>query len=399
YRTMSCSKPKPPHMQVALPKETLKILEDLVKGSPAVPIQERCIITEEELEDNRRRNQARLASRLKRDTACRLLGEDQSKTANVSATRSLVAIRSDLSYARFRKQQSLHQPKNHWVFRLENINLFFGNAVTSPVRGTLEARGSGFTFTATRGSGFPKLRFKDTDVKRSFFQCGDKDKDKDKASLLQFHMCHPIMVGSKETNNILFLLQDWRPVDDLQKFIASFSRAQWDSQSWFRGFYDLDKLQFDGVFYDLDERQFDGVFNDAGRVSFSLIDNTLVVLYGWPFRVFPLTDVEIVNLAHLEPGFRMTVVFKDFSLKVLEISEIDECKLNSIKDFLDFWNVKYYCNRRFINWNSILRGIVERPERFVQSGGWESLNLEDEHTLRYYIADEPGRKRQCLSHP
>ncbi|KAI3893071.1 hypothetical protein MKX03_006440, partial [Papaver bracteatum] len=64
-----------------------------------------------------------------------------------------------------------------------------------------------------------------------------------------------------------------------------------------------------------------------------------------PFFVVNLRDIEIVNLAKLEPEkIYMTVVFKDFKLDPLQINSIPLHSLSSIKQCLDYRKVKYYVN-------------------------------------------------------
>lgn len=47
--------------------------------------------------------------------------------------------------------------------------------------------------------------------------------------------------------------------------------------------------------------------------------------------------------------------------------------------------MKYYVNDKSLDWNLLVKEIAEFPKRFVDSGGWDSLCLEEDSlTLAYY---------------
>ncbi|XP_026405354.1 uncharacterized protein LOC113300360 [Papaver somniferum] len=109
-----------------------------------------------------RLNQAELAHLLKRRCADRLLGGE---TATGSVGNCSAAENMDLYWADPRIQEYMYpKQENHWILQLPDV-ILEGPATL----GTLEARGSGFIFTAPDF----QLHFKDTSVKECFFSHGD----------------------------------------------------------------------------------------------------------------------------------------------------------------------------------------------------------------------------------
>ncbi|KAE9446641.1 hypothetical protein C3L33_21408, partial [Rhododendron williamsianum] len=79
---------------------------------------------------------------------------------------------------------------------------------------------------------------------------------------------------------------------------------------------------------------------------------------------------------YVEKNFDMAIVFKDFKRDVLRIDSIPSTSLDGIKEWLDTTDLKYYESRLNLNWRPILKTITDDPERFLEDGGWEFLNLE-----------------------
>ncbi|KAF2324072.1 hypothetical protein GH714_006485 [Hevea brasiliensis] len=72
----------------------------------------------------------------------------------------------------------------------------------------------------------------------------------------------------------------------------------------------------------------------------------------------------------------MTIVFKDFKRDVLRIDSIPSTSLDNIKEWLNTTDLKYYESRLNLNWRPILKTITDDPEKFIEDGGWEFLNME-----------------------
>jgi len=58
------------------------------------------------------------------------------------------------------------------------------------------------------------------------------------------------------------------------------------------------------------------------------------------------------------------------------ISLIPVENLESIKEWLDECNIKYYEGPANLNWKQILQTIRENPKKFWEDGGWNFLNTE-----------------------
>jgi len=77
-----------------------------------------------------------------------------------------------------------------------------------------------------------------------------------------------------------------------------------------------------------------------------------------------------------QKAFDMAIVFKDFKRDILRIDAIPSTSLDGIKEWLNSKNIKYYESRMNLNWRPILKTILEDPDKFIEDGGWEFLNME-----------------------
>ncbi|KAI3915620.1 hypothetical protein MKX01_015445 [Papaver californicum] len=247
--------------------------------------------------------------------------------------------------------------EEHWVMKLTDLAILPKVGRDETILGTLEAHLNGFIYTASG---------------------------------------HPMKVGTKETKDIQFYLvptpqgqvrsdekdeqtRDSSRNEDLKNFVHKAQEAQRTCGS--RLPYSI-PIRFQA----LEECEFYGASSTGASVIFAVAKFSLVVLEETPFLVIPFEDIEIVNLAHLGPGkIDMTAVFGDFKHDVLEIRSIPLEFLTSIKHRLNSAGyVKYYVNNKSLNWSSLVKEIAEFRKRFLDSGGWDSLCLEDSLTLAYY---------------
>ncbi|KAI3949505.1 hypothetical protein MKW92_000814, partial [Papaver armeniacum] len=150
---------------------------------------------EERREERRMRCQARFFHKINRETAQRLLGENQAETADGSGGLCKAAACRKMTRDRVRMQESRYP--NHWVLQLPDAILIHPK-MEETFFGSLEAHEWGFMFTY---HGI-EMHFKDTSVRRCFLRRGDDMMP----PLLQFHFHHPIMVGTEETTDIQFHL-------------------------------------------------------------------------------------------------------------------------------------------------------------------------------------------------
>ncbi|XP_065852124.1 FACT complex subunit SPT16-like [Euphorbia lathyris] len=259
--------------------------------------------------------------------------------------------------------------------------------------GSIEAHANGLRYSTSRPDERIDVMF--GNIKHAFFQPADKEM----ITLLHFHLHNHIMVGNKKTKDVQFYIE----VMDVVQTVGGGKRSAYDpdeieeeqrerdrknkintefqnfvnrvndvwSQPQFKGF----DLEFDQP---LGELGFHGVPHKSS--AFIIPTSTcLVELIETPFVVITLSEIEIVNLERVGLGqknFDMTIVFKDFKRDVLRIDSIPSTSLDSIKEWLDTTDLKYYESRLNLNWRPILKTITDDPEKFIEDGGWEFLNME-----------------------
>lgn len=259
--------------------------------------------------------------------------------------------------------------------------------------GTLDAHTNGFRYATMKPDEKVDIMYRN--VKHAFFQPAEREM----ITLLHFHLHNFIMVGNKKTKDVQFFVE----VMDVVQTLGGGKRSTYDpdeieeeqqerdrknkinnefhlfvkrvSELWDQPqFKDLD-LEFDVPFRELG---FHGVPHKASAFIVPTV-NCLVELIEQPFLVVTLNDIEIVNLERVGLGqkaFDMTIVFKDFKRDVLRIDAIPSSSLDGIKEWMNSMNIKYYESRMNLNWRPILKTILDDPEKFIEDGGWEFLNME-----------------------
>ena len=98
-----------------------------------------------------------------------------------------------------------------------------------------------------------------------------------------------------------------------------------------------------------------------------------------PFTVITLSEVVVVNLERVGFGLRnfdMTLVFKDLTRDVVRIDAIPMTSLDTIREWLQSVDIKFYENKTNLNWKQVLKSITEDPEAFREAGGWGFLDME-----------------------
>ncbi|OMO95969.1 hypothetical protein COLO4_15580 [Corchorus olitorius] len=150
-------------------------------------------------------------------------------------------------------------------------------------------------------------------IKHAFFQPAEKEM----ITLLHFHLHNHIMVGNKKTKDVQFYVE----VMDVVQTLGGGKRSA----------YDPDEIE---------EEQ-----RERDRKNKINMD----------FQSF---------------------VNRDFKRDVLRIDSIPSTSLDSIKEWLDTTDLKYYESRLNLNWRQILKTITDDPQSFIDNGGWEFLNLE-----------------------
>ncbi|KNA21836.1 hypothetical protein SOVF_039660 [Spinacia oleracea] len=259
--------------------------------------------------------------------------------------------------------------------------------------GTLEAHMNGFRFSTSRSDERVDILF--ANIKHAFFQPAENEM----ITLLHFHLHNHIMVGNKKTKDVQFYVEvmevvqtlggsrrsayDPDEIEEEQRERDRKNKINMDFQNFVNRvnelwgmpqFKDLD-LEFD---MPLRELGFHGVPYKASAFIVPT-SSCLVELIETPFLVITLSEIEIVNLERVgfgQKNFDMTIVFKDFKKDVFRIDSVPTTSLESIKEWLDTTDIKYYESRLNLHWRAILKTITDDPKKFIEDGGWEFLNMD-----------------------
>ncbi|KAK9143266.1 hypothetical protein Syun_012666 [Stephania yunnanensis] len=259
--------------------------------------------------------------------------------------------------------------------------------------GSLEAHVNGFRYSTSRPDERVDIMY--GNIKHAFFQPAEKEM----ITLLHFHLHNHIMVGNKKTKDVQFYVEvmdvvqtlgggrrsayDPDEIEEEQRERDRKNRTNTDFQNFVNKVNDLwGQPQLRGLTLEFDqplrELGFHGVHHKASAFIVPT-SSCLVELVETPFLVISLAEIEIVNLERVGLGqknFDMTVVFKDFKKDVRRIDSIPSTSLDGIKEWLDTTDLKYYESRLNLNWKPILKTITDDPEKFIEDGGWEFLNME-----------------------
>ena len=259
--------------------------------------------------------------------------------------------------------------------------------------GSLEAHTNGFRYSTSRADERVDVLYRN--IKHAFFQPAEKEM----ITLLHFHLHNHIMVGNKKTKDVQFYVEvmdvvqtlggsrrsamDPDEIEEEQRERERKNRINMEFQGFVNKVHDLwGQSQFKGLDLEFDQplREL-GFYGVPHKASAFIIPtpSCLVELIETPFLVITLGEIEIVNLERVgfgQKNFDMAIVFKDFKKDVLRIDSIPSSSLDSIKEWLDTTDIKYYESRLNLNWRPILKTITDDPEKFIEDGGWEFLNME-----------------------
>lgn len=259
--------------------------------------------------------------------------------------------------------------------------------------GSLEAHANGLRYSTSRADQRVDVMF--SNIKHAFFQPAEREM----ITLVHFHLHNHIMVGNKKTKDVQFYTE----VMDVVQTLGGGKRSAYDPdeieeehrerqrknkinmefQNFVNRVNDMwGQPEFKALDLEFDQPLRELGFNGVPHKSSAFIVPTsscLVELIETPFVVITLSEIEIVNLERVGLGqknFDLTIVFKDFKRDVFRIDSIPSTSLDGIKEWLDTTDLKYYESRLNLNWRPILKTITDDPEKFIEDGGWEFLNLE-----------------------
>ena len=91
-----------------------------------------------------------------------------------------------------------------------------------------------------------------------------------------------------------------------------------------------------------------------------------------------------MELCHFErvsfsmKNFDMVFIFKDYGKKISMVTAIPMTMLDHVKEWLNSCDIKYTEGLQSLNWGKIMKTIVDDPDGFFESGGWNFLDPESE---------------------
>ncbi|GAB2214564.1 hypothetical protein Droror1_Dr00018916 [Drosera rotundifolia] len=259
--------------------------------------------------------------------------------------------------------------------------------------GTLEAHINGFRYSTSKPDERVDIMY--ANIKHAFFQPAENEM----ICIIHFHLRNHIMVGTKKTKDVQF----YREVMDMVQNVGGGRRSAYDPDEIeeeqrerdrknkinmeFHAFAhrvnDIwDQSQFKGLELEFDQPLRELGFHGVPYKATAFIVPTsscLVELTETPFLVITLAEIEIVNLERVgfgQKNFDMAIIFKDFKRDVFRIDSIPTTSLESIKEWLNTTDIKYYESRLNLNWRPILKTIVDDPQKFIDDGGWEFLDMD-----------------------
>merc|ERR1712133_217640 len=72
----------------------------------------------------------------------------------------------------------------------------------------------------------------------------------------------------------------------------------------------------------------------------------------------------------------MVFIFKDYGKKISMVTAIPMTMLDHVKEWLNSCDIKYTEGLQSLNWGKIMKTIVDDPDGFFESGGWNFLDPE-----------------------
>jgi len=280
-------------------------------------------------------------------------------------------------------QETLIETKGRSIPRLTDV-FIRPNPTGRRTIGTLEAHVNGFRFISQRGEHIDVLY---KNIKIPFFQPAENEV----LVLIHFRLKNAIMVGKKKTEDVQFCTEvmevsqaldsrhryDVDEIEDEQRERQNRNRLNNEFQNFFKRVEDLPSgLEFDIPYRELG---FQGVPNRSSVLLQPTV-HCLVNLTEQPFFVLVLDEIEIAYFERVQfslRNFDLVFVLKDYDKPVVHVNSIAVEYLETIKEWLDSCDIKYYEGTQTLNWNRIMSAIKEDPVRFhTEEGGWSFLNTE-----------------------
>lgn len=263
--------------------------------------------------------------------------------------------------------------------------------------GTLEAHQNGFRYITTK-KGVVDIIYRN--IKHAFFQPSEKVE----IVLVHFHLHNAIMIGKKKTFDVQFYTEvyessqtygnthtSWGDADEIeeeQRRRMLKNKLNLQFKTFVKQVEDFTQtLEFDIPYKELG---FYGALS-AGNVFLQPTVHCLVQLTDSPFFVVTLDEVEIAFFERVQFSLRqfdIAIVYKDWSKPTTHIRAVPIDSLDTIKEWLDSCDIKYYESAFNLNWKKIMQIARENPKKFWEDGGWSILGSDDSDEEEDMVEEE-----------
>jgi len=278
--------------------------------------------------------------------------------------------------------------------------------------GSLDAHTSGFRYTV-KGSNVDIIY---ANVKNWFLQRTSGSLSS--SVIIHFHLHNPILIKGKKTKNIQFYTETGESSSNLGKAGRLTDREEEEAERRERELEGKINKQFKSFcvqvqklgYLNYEEPMFDIGFSGVAHkdvVSLLPTDSCLINLIEFPFFVLCMEDVHIAFFERAQfilKQFDLVFVMKDFSQKEVHITCIPREHKESIKNWLNSSNIKFYETSLSLYWPNILLSLKQDPKKFWEKGGWkfyEQLEERDgesseEHSNYEYLPPEELELKRAL---
>ncbi|EHY65827.1 hypothetical protein NERG_01434 [Nematocida ausubeli] len=224
-----------------------------------------------------------------------------------------------------------------------------------------------------------------TKIKHMFLQPGAAESP----SLLHFRLHTPITIADKKTTDVQFFRDCVaNAVHDTRK---TGSRAGGEEAEIYEeeeeerireeindAFYDFAVCVSEKSRVILEEPVSKGFFGVPHRQSVFIqpTSECLINLTEFPFFVLPFKDIEILNFERRVSGVTtsdLVFVLKDKTKTPVHVHGVSAMSVPWLMDFFDSKNICFTETKVNIQWNNVLKSILNDPVAFYEGGAWAIL--------------------------
>ncbi|KAI5181625.1 hypothetical protein NEOKW01_1801 [Nematocida sp. AWRm80] len=222
-------------------------------------------------------------------------------------------------------------------------------------------------------------------IKHMFYQPGAAESP----TLIHFRLSAPLVINGKKTNDIQFFRDCMaNAVHDTRK-TRNMPGGE-EAELYEEEEEERMREEINDIFYEfaekiarqsriiLEEPLTKGFYGVPFKQSV-LIQPTsecLVNLTEYPFFVLPFKDIEILNFERRISGVTtcdLAFVLKDKTQAVVHVYGVSSSYVTWLMDFFDSKNICFTETKVNIQWNNVLKSILEDPIAFYEGGAWAIL--------------------------